>query len=306
MPPKTRSKGDMDNAFVIAVVGGAIMDLVFEVERMPDNDESLAASSLVNKPGGKGSNTAIAIHRAQHEKPAAEGQVPVPIENLTSSRNGFTSSSHTRRNVRVFLNTNVAQDQFGNQLRKSLKSNYIDDSGVETKGKDVRTGTCAVFVNATTKQSRDIPFHGANTDWMPSEPDSVTCLAQGNVPDLIVCQLEIKRETIEEILSTATKHGVPTLFNPSPMAYILSDHYRNMTHLIVNRNEAAVLMGGKLEDLTTKESWENAAKEFLSWGAKNVVITLGEKGAYYATDIGVDGYVAAEKALSIRDTTGAG
>ena len=220
----------MDNAFVIAVVGGAIMDLVFEVERMPDNDESLAASSLVNKPGGKGSNTAIAIYRAQHEKPVAEGDIPVPIENLTSSRNGYMISGLARRNVRVFLNTNVAQDSFGDQLRENLINNHIDDSGVETKGRDVRTGTCAVIVDTTTKQSRDIPFHGANLDWRPSEPDSVTCLAQGNTPDLIVCQLENKIETIEEILLTATRHGVPTLFNPSPVAAVLSDDYKNMTH----------------------------------------------------------------------------
>ena len=57
----------------IAVVGDMIMDVVFESERMP----ALDASSLADKPGGKGSNTAVAIYRAQHKKPIngqAEGQ----------------------------------------------------------------------------------------------------------------------------------------------------------------------------------------------------------------------------------------
>lgn len=45
------------------------MDLIFEAERMPKLGESLGASSLAYKPGGKGSNKAIAIYRTQHNNP---------------------------------------------------------------------------------------------------------------------------------------------------------------------------------------------------------------------------------------------
>jgi hypothetical protein len=45
-----------------------IMDLVFEALRMPELGESLDASSLAYKPGGKSSNTSVAIYRAQHNK----------------------------------------------------------------------------------------------------------------------------------------------------------------------------------------------------------------------------------------------
>lgn len=44
----------------------------------------------------------------------------------------------------------------------------------------------------------------------------------------------------------------------------------------------------------------------MSRGVKNVVITLGDKGAYFATDNGMDGYVDAAKAVNPKDTTGAG
>lgn len=47
------------------------MDLVYEVTRMLDHNESLDALSLVYKPGGKGSNTAIAIYRGCHNKPTS-------------------------------------------------------------------------------------------------------------------------------------------------------------------------------------------------------------------------------------------
>ncbi len=54
---------------VIAVVGGMIMDLLFEALRMPELGESLDASSLAYKPSGKGSNTSIALYRAQYNNP---------------------------------------------------------------------------------------------------------------------------------------------------------------------------------------------------------------------------------------------
>ena len=48
----TAGNNNATDGAVIAVVGGAIMDMVFEVDRMPEADESLDASSLTYKPGG--------------------------------------------------------------------------------------------------------------------------------------------------------------------------------------------------------------------------------------------------------------
>lgn len=110
---------------VIALVGGAIMDMIFETERMPDLDESLDASSLAYKPGGKGSNTAVAIYQAQHPNPDG------PADNITTRKPNPTSSNGGRENdaltngniakkveVSVYLNTTVGDDKTRSGLGK--------------------------------------------------------------------------------------------------------------------------------------------------------------------------------------------
>lgn len=302
MTINTRYNANVQDTFHVAVVGGAIMDLVFKIERMPDDDESLDAQSLQIKPGGKGSNSAIAIYRAQHERPSADGAVPKPIEDLINDSTDPT----VRRNVEVYLNTAVGRDAFGSDLTKSLKRNHINTQMIREHGAPAMTGTCAVFVEPSQKgRTRDIGYPGANTDWIPRKKNSVEILANGKVPDLVVCHLETKRETIEEILRIAVEHGVDTLLNPSPVQYMISDTYKYVTHLIVNRGEAAELSGMDVEDLVTPEAWEEAAQNFLVKGVKNVVITVGKQGAYYSTDEGQSGFVDAIEVTPV-DETGAG
>jgi ribokinase len=206
--------------------------------------------------------------------------------------------------VEVFLNTAIGDDAFGRQLKKNLQSNGIDVSGVRTFSNEM-TGTCAVFVEELTGESRDIGYPGANTNWVPRYQDSVECLAGGHTPDLIACHLETKRETIEKVLETAAKNGVDTLLNPSPVAYLLTTVYKNVTHLVVNEREAAELSGMYESELENLDGWKNAAKFFLDAGVKNFVITLGVKGAYYATEDS-DGLVPAVKDVIVKDSTGAG
>lgn len=316
---KLRSDTDTVSTCAIAVVGGMIMDLVFEAERMPLLDESLDASSLAYKPGGKGSNTSVAIYRAQHNKPidkpavAVEKSVEKPNDKTIRQPSGSSGTStevHAngadieRIEVGVYLNTAIGEDAFGRQLKKNLEKNGVDVSGVRTLSNET-TGTCAVFVEKYTGESRDIGYPGANTNWVPRYHDSVECLAGGRTPDLVVCHLETKRETVERVLETASKNDVETLLNPSPVTYIRSSSYRYVTHLVVNEREVAELSNVSKEELEVWEGWEKAAKYFLDAGVKNFVITLGAKGAYYATEDS-SGHVAASKDVNIKDSTGAG
>ena len=201
----------------------------------------------------------------------------------------------------------MGDDGFGQTLKTSLQKNGVDISGVR-KFKNQMSGTCSVFVDAFTASSREIGFPGANTNWKPTEQDSVQCLTgkDNQIPHFIVCHLETKVETVEAILATASKHGVETLLNPSPVSNIESKHYKNITHLIVNETEAAELSPQDKEELERLEEYKEAAKYFLSQGVKNVVITVGEKGAYYASKTGDEGLVPAVEPVIIRDATGAG
>ncbi|KKA22723.1 hypothetical protein T310_3266 [Rasamsonia emersonii CBS 393.64] len=279
----------MSSSPIIAVVGGLNMDTVFETERMPDLGESMDAISLANYPGGKGANTAIATYRASHNKPTGNGAVQ-------ARENG---------EIRVFMNGAVGDDDFGVELRTKLEENGIDVSGVRTLAGE-KSGTCAVIVDVDSGESRNIAYQGANLRWTPREPDSVECLAGGAKPDLVVTHLGVRREPVEQVLETASKNGVDTILNPSPAVYLVSSTYQNVTHLLMNETESAMLSGRPIKVFDNPDVWKAAAQHFISLGVKNVVITLAAKGAYYATYTGDTGLVDAEKSVKVVDTTGAG
>ncbi|KAK3349039.1 hypothetical protein B0T25DRAFT_569693 [Lasiosphaeria hispida] len=61
-----------------------------------------------------------------------------------------------------------------------------------------------------------------------------------------------------------------------------------------------------LTELNDRVALEEAAAYFLKFGLKNVVITLAETGAYFATSESIKGMMGAEKDVKVVDTAGAG
>ena len=77
---------------------------------------------------------------------------------------------------------------------------------------------------------------------------------------------------------------------------------------MLNESEAAILTGRAVGETEYDFDWSVVGKEFLAKGVKNVVITLGAKGAFYAGGKGGDGemcLVGVEK-IKVVDTTAAG
>lgn len=186
-----------------------------------------------------------------------------------------------------------------------LEESGIDVSGITTFEGE-KSGTCVVLVEAGTGESRNVGYQGANLKWKPREEDSVECLAGGEKPDLVICDLGTPRELVVQVLATASRNGVDTLLNAAPAHYLVSSTYKHITHLLLNRNEAAMLSGREVDELNNPEAWETAAEYFIRLGVKNVVITLGKKGTYYATQKGDKGVVEAIPNVKVVDTTGAG
>lgn len=168
------------------------------------------------------------------------------------------------------------------------------------------SGICTVIVETFTRESRNLGYPGVALKWDARDPEAVESLASGSKPDLVVAHLGIPRERIEKVLQTAAKAGIDTLFNPSPAVAAVSATCRNVTHLVLNEHEAAELVGRRPEELATPAAWKAAADRFIALGVKNVVITLAEKGVYYATHDGKSGKVDAVQDVDVKDTTGAG
>ena len=113
--------------------------------------------------------------------------------------------------------------------------------------------------------------------------------------------MEIPISTVEYCAKEASKCGMKVILNPAP-AQPLSDELLKCVDLVTpNENEAEALSGIAIND---QRSAEQAAKIIQSRGVKNVIITLGHRGAYVLSPL-FTGLVPGIKVDAV-DTTGAG
>jgi ribokinase len=103
-------------------------------------------------------------------------------------------------------------------------------------------------------------------------------------------------------LAIAHDAGVTTILNPAPAIELPREVYALCDFITPNEAEASSLTG---ERVSGPQDAERAAETLLSWGARNVVVTLGAQGAYVKTP-SADCHVPAVDAGPVVETTGAG
>ena len=120
--------------------------------------------------------------------------------------------------------------------------------------------------------------------------------------DVVVCQWEIRTETVLAALRMAHAAGVTTVFNPAPVRGDLPAEIYAVTDIFCpNESETEALTGmpvGSLEEATA------AARALLGRGLHTVILTLGERGSLLVTPDRVE-HVPAPQVRAV-DTTGAG
>lgn len=67
------------------------------------------------------------------------------------------------------------------------------------------------------------------------------------------------------------------MFNPAPAVELPDEVFDGLDHLIVNETEAAILSRRDIAEVSTEDELDMVAKEFVSRGVKNIVVTLGGK-----------------------------
>jgi ribokinase len=291
----------------IVVVGSLMVDHIIITNRLPEIDETYPANSYHQALGGKGANSAIATYRSCHKKPLAveqrkttsEAQSSDQTETETPVVNGL---SGVEPGIEVQMVGAVGDDEHGAVFRNALADNGIDASGVRTvPGK--RTAMTFITVMEESRDNRVLFVAGATEALLPEHFTKVEDFSSTGKPDLIISQLELSTKTVEQMLETAGAEGIDFLLNAAPASNILSEKYCYITHLIVNKTEAAILSGLDLADVK-EENWGDMAQNFLAEGIQNVVITVSAEGAFYANKHG-SGHVRAFKVHAI-DPTGAG
>ncbi|PPJ53892.1 hypothetical protein CBER1_04622 [Cercospora berteroae] len=259
----------------IAVVGSLLSEQFMFTEKVPDLGESFAANKYETALGGKGANAAMAAYRSCHNKPAENGEEA-------------TQKTASDIDVNVRMIGAVGVDDYATRFRDTLTKNGIDVSGIKTV-EDALTGTCFCIVEEHSRENRLLYHPGATGIFTEEDFRSVTSLGEGPKPDLLISQLELKKEAVEQLLDMAHEADIDILLNAAPANDLLSEKYKLLAHLLVNESEAAIFM---------------ITQEFLDFGAQNVVLTLGEQGAYFANKTH-KGHVPAFN-VEVVEPTGAG
>ena len=120
---------------------------------------------------------------------------------------------------------------------------------------------------------------------------------------IFLTQMETPDSTTIYALKKAKDNDCLTILNPAPARKINENDFELLDFFTPNETEAEFYLNKKIE---TNTDIKNAAKEFLNRGVKNIIITLGEKGIYFANK-NEEYFVDALKLKDeVVDTTGAG
>ncbi|KAI1344051.1 ribokinase [Xylariaceae sp. FL0016] len=263
----------------LVVIGGLRVDVFMNSDSTPGLGESVLANESL---GGRGANMAVAARRSCRDKKSLKSQPGDKIE--------------------VRLIGLVGQDEYGNRFESELKKDgIVTDDIVRKPG--TCTSICFVMIDSYTRQNRCLFTRGATANWSKEQLTKPSELGSGIWPDLVVVQMEMDRATVEKMIEVAGQGQVELCLKATPASPIAKSTYRHITHFIVNESEAAI-MSGRPRDEINKDTWLSVAREFINFGAKNVVITLGAMGAFYATAEESGRCLA--YGVDVVDTTGAG
>lgn len=234
-----RSVDRADRQVHVVVVGSINMDLIARVKRLPRPGQTVAGHELLELPGGKGANQAVAA---------------------------------SRLGARVTLIGRVGDDGFGTRLLENLRREQIDTRYVTTTA-NCSSGVAIVGVEDQGENSI-IVTPGANGRLSPSDiADHEAVIATA---DVLLVQLETPLESVAAAIATARKYGVLTIFDPAPASDSLPPELLNVDVLCPNESEAGAISGLALD---STEDAIRAASVLRTLGAAHVVITMGHRGA---------------------------
>jgi len=250
----------------IVILGIFVVDLAFETARLPKWGETVLGPEFRLGPGGKGSNQAIGA---------------------------------ARLGGRVSFISRVGKDTFGEMGLRMYEAEGVATEFVIVDA-TLKTGAAAILIQEGKGENAIVVTPGAASALLTGDVDRAReRIAESAV---FMTQLELPVAVVEHGLRVARECGVPTILNPAPACALADGLFALCDYLTPNESEAAMLTGLPVASM---EDAERAATALLRRGARNVVLTLGARGALVKT-AELTEHVAAYDVGPVVDTTGAG
>ncbi|MDW3217314.1 MAG: ribokinase [Acidimicrobiales bacterium] len=187
----------------ITVVGSANLDLVVEVEYVPQVGETVLGGDLARIPGGKGANQAVAAARLGR---------------------------------RVAMVGRLGADSAGNMLRAALEAHDIDTTSLLTT-RDTPNGVAMIAVAADGDNSI-VVSPGANGRVTAADVETAGALVRD--ASVVLLQLEIPLPAVEAAARAASGR---VILNPAPAVELPASLLEHVNVLVPNQTELAILSG---------------------------------------------------------------
>lgn len=257
----------------VAVVGSLNMDLVVRTEVMPAPGQTVIGRDLVENPGGKGANQAVAASRmARH--------------------------LHFCRMV-----GRIGEDVFGGKMVEALAAAGVDTTSVlRTRG--APSGAALVIVDRHGENAI-IVAGGANQCLHPDDMLSQRRAIES--ASVLVCQLEIPFGTVATAIALGKRAGTLTILDPAPAPPEgLPESLYHVDILSPNQSEAQILTGLPVRNF---DDARRAGEHLLARGTGMVVLKMGSQGAVVVcrrSEGTIDSFHVPGFRVPVVDTTAAG
>ena len=245
--------------------GSLIVDVTGFAPHLPVEGETTKGTTLRFGPGGKGSNQLTAAHRAGSEV------------KIISAR---------------------GDDVLGQILKNHYATEGMSEEYVDVN-KNYESGSALIEIDESNAQNRIIVILGANEkvnaeSVLKAEKDFADC-------DAVLTQFETTIDAVKQAKNLANKYGKPFILNPAPYVAIPDELLNGIDYVTPNETEVEQFTG---VTVNTYDDCKKAAEILLNKGVKNVIITLGIRGAYFYN--GKEEIKVPSIKVKAVETTGAG
>ncbi len=250
----------------ICILGIYVADLAFFGEKIPVPGETILGEKYIIGPGGKGSNQAVAAAKA---------------------------------GAKTYFISKIGDDQFGSMAKSIYDKAGVDYSQVIIS-KDFMTGAAGILISKDGQNAINV-VPGAAGELTIEDIDNASSVIMES--SVFLTQLEAPKEVVFYSLKLAKKNNAITVLNPAPASKIDPEVFPMIDYFTPNETEASFYANHPVEN---EKDAKEASTRLLKLGVKNVIITMGEKGAFFSNNEESFHIPIINLDKPVVDTTGAG
>jgi len=226
----------------IIVIGSINMDIVIKTKEIPKIGETVIGKEIIENPGGKGANQAVALAKLGAEV--------------------------------SFLGM-IGNDVNGKKLISAMKEYGVDTSLIETV--EGSSGTAFITVDDQGKNNIIVvpaANYKVDKNYINKHIDAI------EKSKIVLLQHEIPIDTVKEVILLSKKLGKTTVLNPAPANSLEDEVLKNVDILIPNEYELGRISNIEIKDRASIIEASRYIIDKGN-GVLKVITTLGEKGTIY-------------------------